>query len=204
MTQDFIRAHGDEQKAVRIDQIVEAALALYDEIGYDKLTFSKLAKGLGFTRINLYNYFKTKEELFLEIVRREYEALLADMEESLPRAACGRESYVDAWTQTLSRHGRALELFVLMNMQIMRNVQPTLREEFQEYLDHMVSRIARRVQTCLALSDEDAWDLVAHQLNYAMGLYPITRRVHGEAGTPAAFALQYKDFLVTLLTGTGL
>lgn len=53
MTQDFIRAHGDEQKAVRIDQIVEAALALYDEIGYDKLTFSKLAKGLGFTRINL-------------------------------------------------------------------------------------------------------------------------------------------------------
>ena len=55
MAQEFIRAHGEEQKAVRVDQIVDAALTLYAEIGYDKLTFSKLAKGLGFSRINLYN-----------------------------------------------------------------------------------------------------------------------------------------------------
>ena len=193
-----------ELTATRRAEIIDACEELYREVPFKDITVGMIAERTTFTRASVYNYFKTKEELFLEIVRREYEALLADMEESLPRAACGRESYVDAWTQTLSRHGRALELFVLMNMQIMRNVEPARQEEFQEYLDHMVSRIARRVQTCLALSDEDAWDLVAHQLNYAMGLYPITRRVHGEAGAPAAFARQYKDFLVTLLTGTGL
>ena len=201
MTQDFVRAHGDEQKAVRVDQIVEAALALYDEIGYDKLTFSKLAKGLGFTRINLYNYFKTKEELFLEIVRREYDALLADAEKSLPRDTCPQDVYIEAWTSVVSRHGRALELFVLMNMQILRNVSPERQKEFQGYLDDMVGCIAQRVQTCLGLSEDDAWDLVAHQLNYAMGLYPITLRMHGKGGAQDAFAQRYAGFLETLLTG---
>lgn len=201
MSQNFIRAHGDEQKAVRVDQIVQAALALYDEIGYDKLTFSKLAKGLGFTRINLYNYFRTKEELFLEIVRREYEALIKDLEQTLPRERCERSTYIDAWTQTLAHHGRALELFVLMNMQILRNVPADREEEFQEYLDEMVTRIANRVQACLGLTDGAAWDLGAHQLNYAMGLYPIARRIHGEDGAAAAFAEQYESFLATLLTG---
>ncbi|MBR1829706.1 MAG: TetR/AcrR family transcriptional regulator, partial [Atopobiaceae bacterium] len=114
MAQEFIRAHGEEQKAVRVDQIVDAALTLYAEIGYDKLTFSKLAKGLGFSRINLYNYFKTKEDLFLEIVRREYDALLEDVEKSLPDNPCSRDDYIEAWTRTLSRHGRALEMLVLM------------------------------------------------------------------------------------------
>ena len=32
MAQDFMRAHGDKQKAQRVDQIVEAALSLYDEV----------------------------------------------------------------------------------------------------------------------------------------------------------------------------
>lgn len=99
------------------------------------------------------------------------------------------------------RQGRALELFVLMNMQILRNVEPTLQAEFQGYLDHMVSRIAARVQACLALSDKAAWDLVAHQLNYAMGLYPIARRTHDSQSVEQAFAQSYGAFLSLLLAG---
>ena len=39
---DFIRARREEQKQVRIQQIVDAAAELYAEIGYDKL-FPRLA-----------------------------------------------------------------------------------------------------------------------------------------------------------------
>ena len=88
-----------------------------------------------------------------------------------------------------------------MNMQILRNVEPTLQAEFQGYLDHMVSRIAARVQACLALSDKAAWDLVAHQLNYAMGLYPIARRTHDSQSVEQAFAQSYGAFLSLLLAG---
>ena len=33
---NFIRARGEEQKKIRIQQIVDAAASLYAEVGYDK------------------------------------------------------------------------------------------------------------------------------------------------------------------------
>ena len=180
MAQDFMRAHGDKQKAQRVDQIVEAALALYDEVGYDKITFSKLAKGLGFTRINLYNYFKTKEDLFLEIVRRSYEELVDDLLETLPHERKDRRSFFCSWVEVIARHPRTIELFVLMNMQVLRNVGKDRQEEFQEYLDSMVKKAAGRAALSLDIDEADvAWRLVAHLLNYAMGLYPIIIRRYG-------------------------
>jgi len=59
----FLRAHGEEQKQQRVQQILDATSELYNEIGYDKVTFSKIAKKLDFSRINLYNYFSCKEDI---------------------------------------------------------------------------------------------------------------------------------------------
>ena len=52
----FLRARGEEQKKIRRQQIVDAAASLYAEVGYDKVTFSKIGRKVSFTRLNLYNY----------------------------------------------------------------------------------------------------------------------------------------------------
>lgn len=44
----------------------------------------------------------------------------------------------------------------------------------------MVSRIAEQVAPALDIPADTAWTLVAYQLNYAMGLYPIISRAHAE------------------------
>ena len=41
---NFIRARGEEQKKIRIQQIVDAAASLYAEVGYDKVTFSQIGR----------------------------------------------------------------------------------------------------------------------------------------------------------------
>ena len=63
----FIRARGEEQKEIRRQQIVDAAAALYAEVGYDKVTFSKIGRKVSFTRLNLYNYYQCKEDIFLTL-----------------------------------------------------------------------------------------------------------------------------------------
>lgn len=45
---NFIRARGEEQKKIRIQQIVDAAASLYAEVGYDKVTFSQIGRKLSF------------------------------------------------------------------------------------------------------------------------------------------------------------
>ena len=65
----FLRARGEEQKKIRRQQIVDAAASLYAEVGYDKVTFSKIGRKVSFTRLNLYNYFPCKEDIFLTTPR---------------------------------------------------------------------------------------------------------------------------------------
>ena len=44
--------------------ILAAALELFREIGYERASMSKISEKIGGSKSTLYNYFKSKEELF--------------------------------------------------------------------------------------------------------------------------------------------
>jgi len=54
------------------DQILAAAAEVIIRLGYDKTTMSDIAEQAGLSRRTLYLYFKGKEELFEELLYREY------------------------------------------------------------------------------------------------------------------------------------
>lgn len=54
------------------DQIVAAAAEVIIRLGYDKTTMSDIAEEAGLSRRTIYLYFKGKEELFEELLYREY------------------------------------------------------------------------------------------------------------------------------------
>jgi AcrR family transcriptional regulator len=56
----------------RQQQILDAAAAVIIQLGYDKTTMSDIAREAGVSRRTIYLYFKGKEELFEELLYREY------------------------------------------------------------------------------------------------------------------------------------
>ncbi len=56
----------------RQQQILDAAAAVIIRLGYDKTTMSDIAEEAGASRRTIYLYFKGKEELFEELLYREY------------------------------------------------------------------------------------------------------------------------------------
>jgi AcrR family transcriptional regulator len=56
----------------RQQQILDAAAAVIIQLGYDKTTMSDIAGEAGVSRRTIYLYFKGKEELFEELLYREY------------------------------------------------------------------------------------------------------------------------------------
>lgn len=56
----------------RQNQILAAAAELIIRLGYDKTTMSDVAEEAGLSRRTIYLYFKGKEELFEELLYREY------------------------------------------------------------------------------------------------------------------------------------
>ncbi|MGR6520304.1 TetR/AcrR family transcriptional regulator (plasmid) [Rhodococcus erythropolis] len=53
---------GGKKRATR-GRIIDCAIPLFSEFGYDKITMESLAKAAGISRANIYLHFKTKAEL---------------------------------------------------------------------------------------------------------------------------------------------
>ena len=65
----------DKRKNTNKKDIVDAAEKLFFTKGYNNSTMEQVACEAGFTKRTLYSYFKSKEEIYGEIIKRGYEVL---------------------------------------------------------------------------------------------------------------------------------
>ena len=61
----------DERRAERLEQILEGARRCFAENGYEGATVAKLERAIGLSRGAIFNYFPSKEELFIELAVRD-------------------------------------------------------------------------------------------------------------------------------------
>ena len=68
----------------RKEEIINACELLYKTMSFKEITMKDIASATSFTRTSIYNYFETKEEIFLALLKREYELWV----ESLNKLIC--------------------------------------------------------------------------------------------------------------------
>jgi AcrR family transcriptional regulator len=66
----------EERKAERREQILAGARRAFAEHGYEGATVAKLEQATGLSRGAIFNYFPSKEDLFLELAWRDNERLI--------------------------------------------------------------------------------------------------------------------------------
>lgn len=57
----------------RREEIIDACEELYKTMSFKEITIKEIGNVTSFTRTSIYNYFQTKEEIFLSLLKREYE-----------------------------------------------------------------------------------------------------------------------------------
>lgn len=60
-----------KEKFLRKTLILDAAMKIFARVGYDKTTMNDIAKEAGYSKANMYFYFKNKEEVFLDLLKDE-------------------------------------------------------------------------------------------------------------------------------------
>jgi AcrR family transcriptional regulator len=73
------RLSREEQKAERIQQLLDAAWAMYGAKGYEAVTIDDVAEHAGYSRMPVYSLFGDKQNLYFELWRK----LLGDLTETL-------------------------------------------------------------------------------------------------------------------------
>ena len=95
----------------RKEEIISACAALYETMSFKDITLKDISQATSFTRTSIYNYFQTKEEIFLALLQREYDLwhqdllLLLDTHEAMTA-----DTFAAALSHTLARRTRMLKL----------------------------------------------------------------------------------------------
>ena len=63
----------------RKDEIISACEKLYRTMNFKDITLGDISRETSFSRPSIYNYFQTKEEIFLALMQREYDLWNADL-----------------------------------------------------------------------------------------------------------------------------
>jgi AcrR family transcriptional regulator len=66
----------EERRVERREQILEGARRCFAAHGYEGATVAKLEREIGLSRGAIFNYFSSKDDLFLELARRDNERLI--------------------------------------------------------------------------------------------------------------------------------
>ena len=63
----------------RREEIINACEKLYEKENFKDITIKQIGEKTSFSRTSIYNYFQTKEEIFLALFQREYEEWIEDL-----------------------------------------------------------------------------------------------------------------------------
>ena len=80
----------EELTNARKEEIINACASLYETVSFKDITIRDIGAATSFSRTSIYNYFQTKEEIFLALLQREHELWIADLEELIRQNAPGK------------------------------------------------------------------------------------------------------------------
>ena len=103
-----------ELTAARRDEIINACEKLYKTMSFKDITLKDISVETSFSRPSIYNYFRTKEEIFLALMQREYELWAAELNALVSdNEKMTAENFAAALAHSLERREQLLKLLAM-------------------------------------------------------------------------------------------
>jgi len=195
-----------ELTAARKEEIIAACAKLNETMSFREITIKEIGAATSFTRTSIYNYFETKEEIFLALLQKEYELWVEAMEAVMAeQAVMTRDKLAQVLAGTLTDRPRLLRLLSMNLYDMEANSRPERLEEFKVAYGASLCTVDRMVEKYVPEMDEAA----RQQFLYAFfpfiyGIYPYTsvtekqKAAMEQAGIPYVYQSAY-DLTCTCL-----
>lgn len=135
------RARRDDQKEARETAILKAASDLFDHYRYEDITLALIAKTAGFTRSNLYRYFATKEDVYLQLMSLDVAQWLERVKTEMTSEAVTRESFVEQWLPLILSNKRLMRFYDLLASMFENNASADALTEFKQRLNEQMQQV---------------------------------------------------------------
>ena len=184
----------------RKEEIIKACAALYETKGFKEITIKEIGAATTLSRTGIYLYFETKEEIFLALLAKEYDAWSAEMRSVMRKEKeLNREQVADVLSRTLTDHPRLLRLLSMNHFEMEANSRPERLTEFKRSYGASLATVDDLVKTYIPDMDEAARQRFLYAFfPFIYGIYPYTsvtekqKEAMKEAGIPYVYQSAYE------------
>ncbi len=184
----------------RREEIINACEELYQTMSFKDITIKEIGNATSFTRTSIYNYFQTKEEIFLALLQREYELWIADLDQIIEEnVALTKDGFADKLARSLEKRGQLLKIMSMNHYDMESSCRPVRLTEFKVAYGkslHTVMRCLEQYFPDMAASERR--DFIYTFFPFMFGIYPYTvvnekqRAAMEEAGVNYVFMTVYE------------
>ena len=201
-----------ELTSARKEEIISACRKLYETMSFKDITLKEIGQQTSFTRTSIYNYFETKEEIFLALFAEEYELFAEDLDRLLEqREMLSPDELSSELAHALERRPLMLKLLSMNLYDMEANSRMERLVEFKKAYGESSAAVDRCLKKFVpGLTEENRQTFLYAFLPFVYGLYPYTvvtekqRLAMEEAGIPYVYMSTYEmayTFIRTLLGG---
>ena len=165
-----------ELTAARKEEIINACEQLYQTMSFKEITLKEIGNVTSFTRTSIYNYFQTKEEIFLSLFRREYdrwnEDLTGILNENEPLT---KKELAERISHSLAGRQQLLKLLSMNNFDMEANSRQELLTTFKHSYGRSMQLVSMVVQKfCPGMTVAEIQNFIYIFFPFMFGIYPYT------------------------------
>ncbi len=161
----------------RKEEIIAACAELYKTMSFKDITIKEIGNATSFTRTSIYNYFQTKEEIFLALLQREYELWndsLRQMRNENDKMDVSE--FADALAHSLEKRENLLKIMSMNHYDMEENSRIERLTDFKIVYGQSLTEM----RNCLdkffpEMTDRDKLDFIYSFFPFMFGIYPYTR-----------------------------
>ena len=190
----------------RREEIITACRKLFQSMSYKEITIKEIAEETSFTRPSIYNYFETKEEIFLALFQQEYESISEELDLLCQgKEALSLENLSSALAQALERRPMLLKLLSMNLYDMEANARLERLVEFKTAYRDFISAVDRCLRKfCPTLGEQSRHAFLFSFLPFMFGLYPYTMATDKQKAAMEKAGLDYTPVSTYELANAGI
>ncbi len=161
----------DERK----EEVINACEKLYQKLDFKDINIKLIGEQISVGRTSIYNYFQTKEEIFLALLEREYLKWNEDLSNLLLKnEKLSKADFIEKITNSLLKRKILLKLISMNMFEIEANSRVESITNFKLAFKESISLLEQCLCKFFNVKDGEAEEITFTILPFLVGIYPYT------------------------------
>ena len=157
----------------RPGEIIDACRRLYRTMAFKEITLKEISKETSLSRPSIYNYFQTKEEIFLALLEEEYRLWADDLNQILSHDGYDILSFAVAISESIVKRETLLKILCMNLYEIEENSREERLIEFKKHYGRTIDLIDRSLRKFFpAIAQDKREEFIYELYPFLYGLYP--------------------------------